>query len=142
MLLFEIKPIKSAADGLLQIFTYRAVLALADPVGRNWHLGSAAEFTPPTVIRLGITRVAYVAPPVLGVIVYFVADAQDAFDLSLLLASRVLPAVLGSQPAAAAAAASNVISITNGVGIAGAAAQAEGAEINTGVDTAVLENVA
>ena len=118
------------------------MLRIADPIGRNWHLGSATEFTPSTVVRLGLTRVAYVAPPVLGVIVYYVADAQDAFDLSLLLASRILPAVLGSQSAAAAAATSNVISITHGVGIAGAAAQAEGAEINTEVGTAALENVA
>jgi RHS repeat-associated protein len=139
---YEIKPIKSAAGGLLQLLTYRAILRLADPVGRNWHLGSGSEFTPRVVIRLGLTRVAYVAPPVLGVIVYFVADARDAFDLSLLLASRILPAVLGSQSAVAVAGSSNVISITQGVGIAGAAAQAEGAEIKNDVGTAILEDAA
>ena len=140
--LFEIKPIKSAGNGLLQLFTYRAILGLADPIGRSWHLGSASEFTPQTIIKLGATRVVYVAPPVLGVIVYFVADARDVFDLSLLLASRILPAVLGSQSAAAAAATSNVISITRGVGIAGAAEQEAGAEIKDDVGTAVLEDAA
>ncbi len=135
--LFEIKPIKSAADALVQLAGYRIILALADGRGRNWHLGSAGEFTPPTVIPLPRARVAYVAPPVFGVIIYFVADARDAFDLSLLLASRILPALLRSSGAAAAArGASNVISISRGVGIAGAAAEAEGAEIELNIGTA------
>ncbi len=141
--LFEIKPIKSAADGLEQLFTYRTLLSLADGKGRNWHLGSAVEFVPPRTIPLGSARVAYVAPPVFGVIVYFVADAKDAFDLSLLLASRILPALLSRAGAAAAArGVSNVISISRGVGIAGAAAQAQTAEIETDAGAAVLEDVA
>lgn len=92
--------------------------------------------------RLGLARVAYVAPPVLGVIVYFVADARDAFDLGLLLPGAILPAVLGSQSAAAVAATSNVISITRGVGIAAAAAEAQAAEVETEVGTSALANVA
>ncbi len=74
---------------------------------------------------------------------YFVADAKDAFDLSLLLASRILPALLSRAGAAAAArGVSNVISISRGVGIAGAAAQAQTAEIETDAGAAVLEDVA
>ncbi len=65
--LFEIKPILSAADALLQLITYRDLLSLADQRGRNWHLGTAQEFSPPTVIPLTGLRVAYVAPPVFGV---------------------------------------------------------------------------
>jgi hypothetical protein len=141
--LFEIKPINSAADALLQVITYRTLLSLADPKGRSWHLGSADEFMPPTPIILeGGLRVAYVAPPLFGVIVYFVADARDAFDLSLLAASRILPALLSRTAAQTIARPSNVISISRGVGISNAASQAANAEIQADVGVAELEDAA
>jgi len=137
--LFEIKPIRSAALGLPQLAFYKAILGLVDPRSRNWHYGAASEFTPTTIIPLSGLRVAYVAPPVFGVIVYFVADAKDAFKLSLLEAVNIAQAVLGSTSASAAAASSgsNVISISSGtMSAAGAEAAAEGAvELDVGVDT-------
>jgi RHS repeat-associated protein len=141
--LFEIKPILSAADGLLQIITYREILSLADPKGRNWHLGSADEFTPPFKIPLtGGLRVAYVAPPLFGVIVYFVADARAAFNVGLLAGAAILPALLSSAAAQRIAKPPNVISISRGTGIANAAQQSVEAEIEQDVATAELEEVA
>jgi hypothetical protein len=139
----KLKPINSAADALSQVITYRTLLSRADPKGRSWHLGSADEFMPPTPIILeGGLRVAYVAPPLFGVIVYFVADARDAFDLSLLAASRILPALLSRTAAQTIARPSNVISISRGVGISNAASQAANAEIQADVGVAELEDAA
>jgi hypothetical protein len=127
--LFEIKPIRGAGSALAQVLVYGAILRLADPKNRDWHLGRASEFIYPTVIPLDDRlHVAYVAPPVLGVILYWVAGAEDAFDLTLLEAANIYSA-LGATATAAPAAASNVVSISTGTGIAGAAASAETGEI-------------
>lgn len=85
---------------------------------------------------------AYVAPPLFGVIVYFVADARDAFDLGLLTASSILSALLSNAAAQRIAKPPNVISISRGTGIANTAQQAVGAEIEQDVATAELEEVA
>jgi RHS repeat-associated protein len=139
--LFEIKPIDSAAEALPQIFTYQNILSLVDPKGRNWHLGTAAEFLPPTkVVLKGGLRVAYIAPPVLGVIIYFVADARDAFDLSLLAATSILPALLKKGAARAISRPSNVISISRGTGVANAASAAGEAEVEGQLGIAELED--
>ena len=141
--LYEIKPIKSAGDGLLQLLNYRNLLLLLNTNGVNWHIGTPADFTPSSPIVIDSTRVAYVAPPVLGVIVYFVADINDAFDAAKLLSGvQILKAIMSSSAASAAAQPSSVISISRGAGIANAVAESEAAELGDDVGVAVMEDAA
>ena len=98
---YEIKPVNSAASGLAQVIRNLLLLKLTDwrAGGPKWFLGSA--YTPPSPIPLPPLAQAYVAPPVLGVIVYYVVGLDDVVALS---AAAVL-AALGAGAAAAAAAA-------------------------------------
>jgi RHS repeat-associated protein/uncharacterized repeat protein (TIGR01451 family) len=143
--IFEIKPINSAADALPQLLGYLTFLRLADNRGNapRWHLGSGSEFSYPNVMPLNPVTVAYIAPPVFGAIIYYVAGVDDVFAAAALGAAAITGTLgAGNVAAATAAEASNVISIGSAIRLANAAEAAATAEIEADVDTAVLLDLA
>jgi hypothetical protein len=97
--IFEIKPVNSAANAIPQLIFYLGLLSLdLRPNAPIWHVGSAAEFTPPSTIPLNAVTTAFVTPPFFGIIVYYVAGLDD-------VAAAAAAAALGAEAALGTAAA-------------------------------------
>ncbi len=126
--IYEVKPINSAANGLAEVIWYLGLLKLLDfrvpPAGFRWHLGTAAEFTPASPIPINAVTQAYVAPPVFGVIVYYVVGIDDVVAAAALSAVAI-EAALGAGAAAAAGAAEALQSVAALIRLALAASSLE-----------------
>jgi RHS repeat-associated protein len=143
--IFEIKPINSAANALPQLLGYLAYLRLADNRANapKWHLGKGSEFSYPSVLQLNAVTVAYIAPPVLGAIIYYVAGVDDVLAAGALGVAAITGALgAGNVAAATAAEASNVLSIGSAVRLANAAEAAASAEIEADVGEAIVLDLA
>jgi hypothetical protein len=77
---FEIKSIGRFGAGVIEggakLGYYLGVLNGTDPQHRHWTAGSAEDYTPPPSIIVGIAVIAFIAPPVNGVIIYRLFDLK------------------------------------------------------------------
>src|SRR5262249_8304435 len=69
---YEIKPVLSAALGVVQLAGYLTVLNTFDPQGRTWFGGFS--YQPPAVINIAPGVQALVFPPAAGLILYCAID--------------------------------------------------------------------
>ena len=71
---YEIKPLGLYLEGAAQLGWYLYLLNSNDPLERIWFPG--VSYTPPSVVRIDAFSIAFVSPPVAGVIQYEVVDVR------------------------------------------------------------------
>jgi len=81
---YEIKPVLSAAAGLVQLQGYLTILNTFDPQRRHWVPGQT--YVPPTPIAITAGVFAFVFPPTAGLIVYCPVDLRGLVFLAVALA--------------------------------------------------------
>jgi RHS repeat-associated protein len=86
---YEIKPIDSSALGYTQLAGYLIVLNRYDPLKRVWVPGSS--YIPPTPIPLDGLTVAFVSPPLGGVIIYQVFNGAEILALAAIAIKASVP---------------------------------------------------
>ena len=73
---WEIKSVGEAPLGAVEVVYKSLILNALDPAGGTWVAGSASSYMPPPILDLGAGVIAFVFPPVGGVITYQVLDLK------------------------------------------------------------------
>jgi RHS repeat-associated protein len=76
---YEIKSLRSAQLGVIQLGWYLLLLNSLDPYGRYWYPG--ISYRPPPIVVIDARSFAVVSPPIGGVIIYQVLDLRPVISV-------------------------------------------------------------